>query len=261
MKCIDTHSHIYLDDFDVDLPQVIERARSAGISHIILPNIDSTTIARMLNVCATYKAYCYPTIGLHPTSVDAGYEKELEIVEQQLKADNNYVAIGEVGLDLYWDKTYLTEQLAAFDKQVQLALAYNLPLIIHNRDASEQIVAAMEPYKHSPLKGIFHSFTGTVEEAQRLLAFEGFMLGVNGVVTFKNASLSDTLKQVPLNRIVLETDAPYLTPVPNRGKRNESANLKDTLTKIAEIYNVTSEYVAEVTTNNALKVFAIPRNN
>lgn len=260
MKYIDTHSHIYLDDFDEDLPQVIERARSAGVSHIILPNIDSTTITRMLNVCTTYKAYCYPTIGLHPTSVKADYEEELKVVEQQLESNNNYVAIGEVGLDLYWDKTYLGEQLLAFDRQVQLALQYKLPLIIHNRDALDQIVAAMEPYKDTPLKGVFHSFTGTVEEVQRLLAFEGFMIGINGVVTFKNSQLSDVLKQVPLERIVLETDAPYLTPVPNRGKRNESANLKDTLAKIAEVYEVTPDYVAEVTTNNALKVFAIPRN-
>lgn len=258
MKYIDTHSHIYLEEFDDDLPAVIERARAAGISHILLPNIDSTTIDRMLRVCAKYRHYCYPMIGVHPTSIDGNYEKELAIVEQQLKESDHYIAIGEVGLDLYWDKTYVKEQIDAFDRQIQMALEYKLPLVIHSRDAFEQIYKTMLPYKsESGLKGIFHSFTGTMEEAGKLMEFEGFMLGINGVVTFKNSALPKTLMHIPIKRIVLETDAPYLTPAPNRGKRNESANLKFTLMKIAEIYERSPLEIADLTTANASKVFGI----
>jgi len=259
MNFIDTHSHIYLEEFDEDLPQVIQRAHEAGVAQILLPNVDSTTLQRMLRVCKDYSGYCYPMIGLHPTSVDENYEKELAIVEQELVGPNSYIAVGEVGLDLYWDKTYLKEQKIVFDKQIQWALKYNLPLVIHSRDAFEQIYEVMQPYLSTSLKGIFHSFTGTVEEAGRLLEFEGFMLGINGVVTFKNATLSAVLKQVPIERIVLETDAPYLTPVPYRGKRNESSYLKYTLAKVAGTYGVSSELVAEQTTRNTLKVFAIPQ--
>lgn len=259
MNFIDTHSHIYLEEFDADLPQVIERARTAGVVQILLPNVDSTTLERMLRVSNDYNGYCYPMIGLHPTSVDENYEKELAIVEQELAGSNPYIAIGEVGLDLYWDKTYLKEQKIAFDKQIQWALEYNLPLVVHSRDAFEQIYEVMQPYRDRSLKGIFHSFTGSVEEANRLLEFDGFMLGINGVVTFKNASLSTVLKQIPIERVVLETDAPYLTPVPYRGKRNESSYLKYTLTKVAETYGVSSEFVAEQSTINTLKVFAIPQ--
>ena len=196
---IDTHSHLFLEEFSEDLPQVMERARKAGVSHIFMPNIDSMTIEPMLSVCADYPDLCYPMIGLHPTSVNETYERELAIVRERLSAPNNFVAIGEIGLDLYWDKTFLNEQLE----------------------------------------------------------FEGFMLGINGVVTFKKSTLPDTLRTVPLERIVLETDSPYLTPVPNRGKRNESANVRDTFLKIAEIYQMNPEYVAQVTTENALKVFVI----
>jgi TatD DNase family protein len=259
MTLIDTHSHIYLEEFDTDLPEVIERARLAGVTQILLPNVDSTTIGRLLSVCNEYKGYCYPMIGLHPTSVDESYEKELAIVEQELATSNSYIAVGEVGLDLYWDKTYLKEQIVVFDTQIQWALKYNLPLVIHSRDAFEQIYEVMTPYKASSLKGIFHSFTGSVEDADRLLEFDGFMLGINGVVTFKNSSLPKVLKHIPLERIVLETDAPYLTPVPYRGKRNESAYLKYTLLKVGGIYGVFPELIAKQTAVNALKVFGMPK--
>ena len=257
MNFIDTHSHIYLEEFDADLPEVIERARLAGVTQILLPNVDSTTIERLLSVCNEYKGYCYPMIGLHPTSVDGSYGKELAIVEQELAASNSYIAVGEVGLDLYWDKTYLKEQIVAFDTQIQWALKYNLPLVIHSRNAFEQIYEVMKPYKDSSLKGIFHSFTGSVEDAYRLLEFDGFMLGINGVVTFKNSSLPEVLKHIPVERIVLETDAPYLTPVPYRGKRNESAHLKYTLMKVSGIYGAPPELTAEQSTMNTLKVFGI----
>lgn len=254
---IDTHSHLFLEEFSEDLPQVIERAREAGVSYIFMPNIDSTTINPMLSVCAGYPGYCFPMIGLHPTSVNETYEQELAVVHEQLAGTNRYVAIGEIGLDLYWDKTFLKEQLLVFQRQIEWALEYRLPIVIHSRNAFEYIYKVMEPYKNTPLTGIFHSFTGTVEEAEKLLEFEGFMLGVNGVVTFKKSALPETLLTVPLERIVLETDSPYLTPVPNRGKRNESANVKDTLAKVAEIYRMPFEYVSQVTSENALKVFGI----
>ena len=259
MNLIDTHSHIYSEEFDADLPEVIERARSVGITQIFLPNVDSSTMERMLNVCRDYRGYCYPMIGLHPTSVNENYEKELAVVERQLAVSDLYIAVGEVGLDLYWDRTYLKEQIHAFDQQIQWALKYDLPLVIHSRDAFEQINDVMKFYKGTSLRGIFHSFTGTAEEANRLLEYDHFLLGINGVVTFKNSVLPETLKSVPVERIVLETDAPYLTPVPFRGKRNESAHLKYTLMKVAEIYKQSPEFIAEQTSANALKVFGLPR--
>lgn len=254
---IDTHSHLFLEEFAEDLPQVMERARNAGVSYIFMPNIDSTTIESMLSVCNAYPGYCFPMIGLHPTSVNESYERELAIVYERLSAPNDFIAIGEIGLDLYWDKTFLKEQLVAFEKQIEWALEFNLPIVIHSREAFDYIYKVMEPYKNTALSGVFHSFTGTQEEAARLLEFDGFMLGINGVVTFKKSTLPEILLTVPLERIVLETDSPYLTPVPNRGKRNESTYVKDTLNKVAEIYRMTDEYVAEVTSENALKVFGI----
>ena len=257
MRLIDTHSHLFLEEFSEDLPQVIDRARSEGVTHIFMPNIDSTTIGSMLSVCNTYKGYCFPMIGLHPTSVNAGYEKELEIVTRELKSSNEYIAIGEVGIDLYWDKTFLKEQQIALDKQINWALEYDLPVVIHCRDAFDYIYKVLEPYKNTSLKGIFHSFTGTDEEAARILEFSGFLIGINGVVTFKKSHLPEVLTKISLEKIVLETDSPYLTPVPNRGKRNESAYVKDTLMKVSEIYRMSPAAVGSVTSENALKVFGM----
>ena len=254
---VDSHSHLFLEEFADDLPQVMQRAREAGVTHIFMPNIDSTTIESLLSVCAAYKEFCFPMIGLHPTSVNKNYKKELDIVAGQLASSNGYVAIGEIGLDLYWDKTFLREQLLAFEKQVEWALEYHLPIVIHTREAFDYIYKVLQPYKETGLTGIFHSFTGTSEEAAKLLDFPGFMIGINGVVTFKKSQLPEVLKDVPLAHIVLETDSPYLTPVPNRGKRNESARLKDTLIKVAEIYRESTEVVAEATSENALKVFGM----
>lgn len=254
---VDSHSHLFLEEFSDDLPLVIARARAAGVSHIFMPNIDSTTIGPLLSVCNTYKGYCFPMIGLHPTSVNADYEKELAVVESYLQQTHDFVAIGEIGLDLYWDKTYLKEQLMAFEQQVEWALNYNLPIVIHSREAFEYIYKVLAPYKKTPLTGVFHSFTGTAGEAARLMEFEGFKIGINGVVTFKKSSLPEALKEIPLERIVLETDSPYLTPVPNRGKRNESAYLKDILLKVAEIYGQPVEKVAELTSENALNLFGM----
>lgn len=254
---VDSHSHLFLEEFAEDLPLVMERARAAGVTHIFMPNIDSTTIEPMLSVCDTYRDFCFPMIGLHPTSVNDSYEKELEIVANHLATSERFVAVGEIGIDLYWDKTWLKEQLIVFEKQVQWALQYQLPIVIHCREAFDYIYKVLQPYKETGLTGIFHSFTGTSEEAAKLLDFPGFMIGINGVVTFKKSQLPEVLKDVPLAHIVLETDSPYLTPVPNRGKRNESARLKDTLIKVAEIYRESPEVVAEATSENALKVFGM----
>ena len=222
-----------------------------------MPNIDSTTIDSMLSVCNTYNDYCFPMIGLHPTSVNADYEKELEIVARELKSFNKYIAIGEVGMDLYWDKTFLKEQQIVLDKQINWALEYDLPVVIHCRDAFGYIYNVLEPYKNTSLKGVFHSFTGTDDEAARILEFSGFLIGINGVVTFKKSRLPEVLTKIPLEKIVLETDSPYLTPVPNRGKRNESAYVKDTLMKVSDIYRMSPEAVGRVTSENALKVFGM----
>ena len=257
MRLIDTHSHLFLEEFSEDLPQVIERARSAGVTHIFMPNIDSTTIDSMLSVCNTYNDYCFPMIGLHPTSVNADYEKELEIVARELRSFNKYIAIGEVGMDLYWDKTFLKEQQIVLDKQINWSLEYDLPVVIHCRDAFGYIYNVLEPYKNTSLKGVFHSFTGTDDEAARILEFSGFLIGINGVVTFKKSRLPEVLTKIPLEKIVLETDSPYLTPVPNRGKRNESAYVKDTLMKVSDIYRMSPEAVGRVTSENALKVFGM----
>lgn len=257
MKLIDSHSHLFLEEFADDLPQVMRRAREAGVTHIFLPNIDSTTIEPMLRVCSEYKGYCFPMIGLHPTSVNADYEKELERVAKELSSPNEYVAIGEIGMDLYWDKTFQKEQERALDSQIRWALEYGLPAVIHCREAFDCIYKVLDPYKKTSLKGIFHSFTGTEEEAGRIMEFPDFLVGINGVVTFKKSALPEVLKNIPLARVVLETDSPYLTPVPNRGKRNESAYVKDTLIKISEIYGEAPEKVAQVTSENALKVFGM----
>lgn len=257
MKLVDSHSHLFLEEFTGDLSLVMARARGAGVTHIFMPNIDSTTIEPMLRVCSEYKGYCFPMIGLHPTSVNADYDRELDVVARELASPNAYVAIGEIGMDLYWDKTYLKEQQLALDKQIGWALEYNLPVVIHCREAFEYIYKVLEPYKSTPLKGIFHSFTGTSEEASCMMEFSDFLIGINGVVTFKKSTLPEVLRSIPLNRIVLETDAPYLTPMPNRGKRNESAYLKDTLTKVSEVYQESPEKVAQMTSENALKVFGM----
>ena len=181
----------------------------------------------------------------------------MEIVARELKFSKEYVAIGEIGMDLYWDKTYLKEQQIVLDKQVNWALEYDLPIVIHCRDAFDYIYKVLEPYKKTPLRGIFHSFTGTAEEAARVLEFSDFFIGINGVVTFKKSHLPEILAGIPLEKIVLETDSPYLTPVPNRGKRNESAYVKDTLMKVSEIYGMSPEAVGDVTSENALKVFGM----
>lgn len=254
---IDTHSHLFLEEFAEDLEAVIERAQIAGVSHIFMPNIDSTTIESLLGVCSRYDNYCFPMIGLHPTSVNENYHSELDVVLRELKSDKKYVAIGEVGMDLYWDKTYEKEQTAVLSKQLEWALDFNLPVVIHCRNAFDSICEVLRKFSGSSLRGIFHSFAGTAAEAMYLMEHFDFLLGINGIVTFKKSTIPDVLKVIPLEKIVLETDSPYLAPVPCRGRRNESANVKYVLLKVAEIYGKTPEEVAKITSESALKVFGM----
>jgi len=251
---IDTHSHIYSEEFDADGTEAIERAKEAGITQIILPNCDSTTLQPMLALEAENPDYCYAAIGLHPTSVKEDYETELALVKSELER-RSWIAIGEIGIDLYWDKTFLKEQIHAFQLQIDWALEYKLPVIIHVRDSFEETMEALTPYKNSGLKGVFHSFTGSIDEARKIIDFGGFLLGINGIVTFKNSGLAAVVGQIDLKHIILETDSPYLTPTPHRGKRNESAYTQLVATKLAGFYNCSLEQIDEQTTLNARKLF------
>lgn len=254
---IDTHSHIYGPEFDEDRELVVERARQAGVERILLPNINEASIVPMLSLCQSYPGYCYPTMGLHPEDVAEDYLQVLDRMEERLKEPSHpYVAVGEVGLDFYWDASRATQQIDAFARQIEWAVRYKLPLVIHSRNAHAELVQAIRPYASEGLTGIFHCFGGTVEEAQELLTFEGFVLGIGGVSTFKKSPLPEVLQNVPLQRIVLETDAPYLAPVPYRGKRNESAYVAEVMRKVAEIYNVTPAEVENVTNANVMHVFS-----
>lgn len=256
MEIIDTHTHLFTEEFTDDLPLVIARAEEEGITRLYMPNIDASTVDDLLRVCRSYPGYCLPMIGLHPTSVNEGFREELERLHTWLEEpEHPFVAIGEVGMDLYWDTTYRKEQEEAFRVQIEWALQTDLPIIIHSRSSFEELYAIMSDYRHSSLKGIFHSFGGSVDEAKALLEFEGFMLGINGVLTFKKSTLPDVLATLPADRVVLETDSPYLAPVPHRGKRNESSYIKYTLAHMASVYGKTLEEMAEITSKNARKVF------
>ena len=251
---IDTHTHLFCEEFDDDRELALIRAKQAGVSRMFMPNIDDTTTEALLGMCDKHKE-CYPLMGLHPTSVDSSWEERLSKVEKVLRSGRKFYGIGEVGLDLYWDKTYENEQKKAFKTQIEWALELDLPLIIHCRNAHKELMECMSPYRESQLRGIFHSFGGDIGEAENLLEFKNFMLGINGIVTFKKSSLPETLSRIPLERIVLETDSPYLAPVPHRGERNESAYVISIAEKLASIYKMPTEEIAQHNSVNALKVF------
>ncbi len=253
---IDTHSHIYEPVFRADREDVIMRAKQAGVELILLPNINAESIEQMLDLCYRYPDYCFPMMGLHPTDIEEDYKQVLIDMEALLKApDHPYIAIGEVGLDYYWDKSKAKEQEEVFRVQIEWAIKYHLPLMIHSRSAHRQLVTAISEYKGEEISGVFHCFGGTTDEALELLQFPGFALGIGGVVTYKNSPLPETLASVPLERIVLETDSPYLAPVPYRGKRNESSYLAEVLQKVAQIYNVSEKQAESATNNNARRIF------
>ncbi|MDE6716539.1 MAG: TatD family hydrolase [Muribaculaceae bacterium] len=254
---IDTHSHLYLEEFDDDRMEAVQRAKDAGVKHLILPNVDADTVERMLGMVAEYPEYVDAAMGLHPTSVSADNARFLDYVDAEL-ATGKYIAVGEVGLDLYWDSTFLTEQIDVFTRQIVMAKKYDLPVIVHTRNAMPQLITTLSTFKE-PLPGmIFHSFTGTADEAKEILNFEGdskFFFGINGIVTFKNSRMEDMLRTVGTERILLETDCPYLAPVPYRGKRNESAYVAKVRDRIAEIFALAPAEVDKMTTANAHRAF------
>ncbi|MFT4223158.1 TatD family hydrolase [Dysgonomonas sp.] len=254
MKIIDTHSHIYSEEFDNDIDEVIARARAAGVEKILLPNVDVSSLPRLHNTAGRYKDYCIPMMGLHPTSVDENWQSELDTIKKQLEL-RPYIAIGEIGIDLYWDKTFQQEQKYIFEEQLRWSIQYNLPVAIHSRDAIAECIECVRNVGAEKLRGVFHSFGGSIEELQGIMSLENFLLGINGVVTFKNSTLSTVLKQTDLTRIVVETDAPYLSPVPYRGKRNESSYTLFVVQKLAEIYGITAGEIGEITTSNAKRLF------
>lgn len=257
MYIIDTHAHLYGEEFTEDIDLVLERARENGVGKIFLPNIDEESIESMNRLVQKNPEYLYPMMGLHPTDLTDDYQKVLYHMEELVAApDHPYIGIGEVGLDYYWDDSMKNEQLAAFDFQVQLALKYDLPLMIHSRSAHDDLVRVLNGYRGEPLRGVFHSFVGTGDEAAELLSFEHFALGINGIVTFKKSDLPSTLSAVvPVQRLVLETDSPYLAPVPWRGKRNESSYLPHVVRKLSDIYGLDDSEIIRQTTETALKIF------
>ena len=260
---IDTHSHIYLEEFVEDVSAVITRAQETGIGKIFLPNINALSVEPMMSLVKSHEGYLYPMIGLHPEDVGDDWYTVLQRMEPLVAMPGNpFIAIGEIGLDYYWSKDKYEEQQRAFSLQVEWACKYDLPLMIHTRSAHREIVDLLRPQvekqkaKGRKLQGVFHCFGGSAEEARELLTFDGFMLGIGGVATFKKSNLPEVLHDVvPLERIVLETDAPYLAPVPHRGKRNESAFLADTAARVAQIYGVSVEKVGDITSQNALITF------
>ena len=251
---IDTHSHIYSEEFDSDRAEVIARAKAAGITKIILPNVDSESLPRMLQLESEYPGYCFAAIGLHPTSVKENYAEELAIVKKELER-REYIAIGEIGIDLYWDKSFLKEQIQVFVQQIEWALEYKLPVIIHVRDSFSETMQVLEQFRGKGLKGVFHSFTGTIDQAREIIEFGGFYIGINGIVTFKNSGLDAVVQQIDPRYLLLETDAPYLTPAPFRGKRNESEYLTLVATKLANTFNMNFNQLTKITTENAYKLF------
>ena len=253
MTYIDTHTHIYLEQFDADRAEVVGRALNRGVKQLIMPNVDCNTIDAMMKASSDFPNVCLPMMGLHPTSVNMEFEKELEWVEEWL-AKERFVAIGETGIDLYWDKTWLEEQKRSLHRHAELALTYDLPLVLHARKSLNEIFEVLASFKGNGLKGVFHCFPGSVQDAERVVDM-GFLMGIGGVVTYNNSSMSKVVEAFGLEHFVLETDSPYLSPVPYRGKRNESAYIPDIALKIAHIKGISLEQVAGVTTENARKLF------
>lgn len=252
---IDTHSHIYSEDFNTDIDEVVQNAYNNDIKKIVLPNIDSGTIKRLVDLSISYPHICYPLMGLHPTSVATDYKEELKAVEYWLDKHKFY-GIGEIGIDLYWDSTYKKEQEDAFRYQIKLAKSLQLPIVIHLRNSFNEVYEIVKEEQDGSLKGIFHCFSGNEDEAGKIIDL-GFLLGIGGVLTFKNSSLSEVIKKIDLKHLVLETDAPYLTPVPKRGRRNESSFLVYIAQKLAETFQIPVEKVAKITTSNARELFGI----
>ncbi|TLX74978.1 TatD family deoxyribonuclease [Labilibacter sediminis] len=256
MSVIDTHSHIYSDHFDEDRDEMVKRAFAAGVNTILMPNIDVESIDAMLEMEESYPNQCISMMGLHPTSVKDDYREQLSIMEAWLHK-RKFCAIGEIGIDLYWDKTFIKEQLDAFKIQIDWAKKWNLPIVIHARDSFDEIFEVLDNINLEGVTGVFHSFTGNVEQAGKILSYGCFKLGVNGVVTFKNSGLDKVIGEFELEHFVLETDAPYLTPTPHRGKRNEPSYLQYIISKFIDVFQVSEQEIIEVTTKNAKELFRL----
>ena len=259
MNYIDTHCHLDGEEFAQDRDAVVQRAREAGCTQIFLPAIDTASCKTVLDVCDQYPGYCLPMLGLHPEEVKANWREQLSTIKEFLTSAINQpsaIAIGEVGLDYYWSREFELEQLEAFEEQVKWAVELQLPLMIHCRKAQNELVAILKKYAKDLPGGVFHCFTGNEQEARQLLEFDRFVLGIGGVLTFKKSHLPEVLPAcVPLDRIVLETDAPYMAPVPLRGQRNEPAFIRHVITRLAEAYGVTEEVICHQTTSNVERIF------
>jgi TatD DNase family protein len=255
MQLIDTHTHLYLPEFYTDRDEMVNRAVSSGVIKFLLPNIDLHSVRPMLSAADRYKGVCYPMIGLHPTSVKEDYISQIEKLEE-IAIGNKFIAIGEIGIDLYWDKTHLKEQREALRRQVSFAIKSNLPVVIHSRESFPEVFSVLEEFNGQGLTGVMHAFSGSIEDAKKAIGM-GFFLGIGGPLTFKNSDLDQVSKTVGIEHIVLETDSPYLAPVPYRGKRNESSYLCIINKKLAEIFNMDEEKTASVTFENSCRLFNI----
>lgn len=256
MYFIDTHTHLYSSEFDTDRTEMVENAIKAGVKKLLLPNIDVASIDPMYELCKQFPANCFPMMGLHPGYVTENWEQDLVIIRKALD-ENKHIAVGEIGMDLYWDKTFIEEQKMAFRIQIEWAKEFNLPIVIHARDAFDEIFEILDDLNDATLTGVFHCFTGTDEQAQKIQSYGGFYFGIGGVLTYKKSDLPLVLVDIPLEQILLETDAPYLPPTPHRGKRNESKFLLHVAEKVAEVKNCSLVDVARITSENAQQLFRI----
>ncbi len=255
LRIADAHTHIFETTFDEDRDEMMLRAIQNGVCRMLLPNIDLTTLPALYATHARYSEVTDIAIGIHPTSIRQSYKEEIEEIDRQLALHPQVVAVGEIGLDYYWDKTFYTEQQEALHAQIALALRYHLPVVLHTREAHNEMTEIIATYDGTDLRGVFHSFTGSETELQELLRFERFYIGINGVATFKKSSLREFIAQIPLERLLIETDAPYLAPTPHRGKRNEPAFLTHTLEEIAKAYGTSTATIADATYNNYFALF------
>jgi len=255
MKLVDTHAHIYINDFRDDINDVVIRAKQKGISAILMPAIDASTHPAMLQTEEAFPELCISMMGLHPCSVKDDYQTELSVVQGHL-SKRKFVAIGEIGLDFYWDISFKIQQYDAFQRQIEWALHYDLPIVIHSRNSTDECLKVVQNNQDGRLKGVFHCFSGTTDQALKIME-AGFYLGIGGVLTYKNSGLDKVMEQIDLNSVLLETDAPYLAPVPFRGKRNESSYITNVTEKLAEIKRTSVEEIANITTRNAEKLFGV----
>ena len=254
---IDTHAHLYVNDYFEDLTQVVQRSKQKHVEKVILPNIDVSTIQLLKNVVRDHPTFFQPMMGLHPTSVKQDYKEQLDLIYKELDSNNDYVAIGEIGIDLYWDTTFIKEQTEVFETQLKWSIEKDLPVSIHSRNSYQEIISSLRRTGHEKLRGVFHSFSGNLSDLNELLKFEKFYFGINGIVTFKNSTLREVLKHCPIEKIVLETDSPYLSPAPYRGKRNEPMYLEQINKAVSDIYGIDSAEMAQISKTNAKLLFDI----